>query len=76
MNIFEVLWLAVIIAAGYFCGMLLSQHWGIAGWIIGPIAGSVSVIAGLYAIDRHVPGRETETNNDRTSSDASRQDPK
>jgi len=39
MNIFELLTVLAIIAAGYFGGKLLALHLGLAGWIVGSLLG-------------------------------------
>jgi len=55
MNIFELLTVIGVIAAGYFCGKAFSLHYGLAGWVGGAILGGGLAI-GAYCVFRRLLG--------------------
>lgn len=55
MNIFELLTVVGVIAAGYFSGKYLGLHYGLAGWIGGFILGSVVTVL-AYCVFRRLIG--------------------
>ena len=52
MNVFELLFFVSIILAGYFCGRFLNSYWGLSGWIVGFISGSLSAVLTLFGLNK------------------------
>jgi uncharacterized protein YqgC (DUF456 family) len=45
MNIFELLTVLGVLAAGFFCGKYAGSHFGAVGWIVGSVIGCLMAIA-------------------------------
>lgn len=55
MNIFELLTVIAVIAAGYFCGKYCGQEHGIVGWVFGfPLGCILAIVA--YCLFRRLIG--------------------
>lgn len=55
MNIFELLTVVGVIAAGYFCGKYFGYHYGLLGWIGGFLLGCIFAVT-AYCLFRRLIG--------------------
>ena len=52
MNLFELIYAIIVITAGLFCAKLIGTHFGIIGWIVGFISGSLSAVLTLFGFNK------------------------
>ena len=52
MNLFELIYAAIIIVVGLCCAKLIGIYFGITGWIVGFILGGLSAVLALFGLNK------------------------